>query len=172
MKKGNLKKYGLVILVICFVGASSLQAQQFKRGERPQGQQEQRGPQAREMNKKGPRGPHIPNLTEEQKEQMKAFKIEFEKAALPLRSQIGEKEARLHTLVTAESYDERATNKVIEEIGDLKTDLMKLEIGQKQKVKSILTDEQVLALNHQSIRGPKGGAKRGPGNGPHHGRGR
>lgn len=159
-------------MVICFVGASSLQAQQFKRGERPQGQQEQRGPQAREMNKKGPRGPHIPNLTEEQKEQMKAFKIEFEKAALPLRSQIGEKEARLHTLVTAESYDERATNKVIEEIGDLKTDLMKLEIGQKQKVKSILTDEQVLALNHQSIRGPKGGAKRGPGNGPHHGRGR
>lgn len=167
MKKENLKKYSLVVLVMCFVGASSLQAQQFKRGERPEPRQEQqRGQQGMEMNQKGPRGPHIPNLTEEQKEQMHAFQIEFHKSALPIENQVGEKEARLKTLTTASSYDERAVNKVIDEIGDLKTELMKLKVANGQKIKSILTDEQSLAFNKQKRQGPKhengGKPQRGP----------
>lgn len=167
MKKENLKKYGLVVLVMCFIGASNLQAQQFKRGERPQPKQEQqRGQQGQEMNEKGPRGPHIPNLTEEQKEQMHSFKLELDKAALPIQNQVGEKEARLKTLATADSYNEKAVNNVIEEIGALKTELMKLKLANGQKIKSILTDEQVVAFNKQLTQGPKhekgGKPQRGP----------
>ncbi len=169
MKKENLKKYGLVILMVVFTGAFSAQAQQ-QRGNRPQAGQEQMGPrgqQGKEASEKGPRGPQIPNLTEEQKEQMHSFRVSFEKEALPLKNQVGEKEARLRTLTTAEKYDERAVNKVIEEIGDLKTAVMKLEIAQKQKVKSILTEEQIVAFNSQMAKGPKSGRgdglRRGPG---------
>ncbi len=168
MKKENLKKYGLVILMVVFTGAFSAQAQQ-QRGNRPQAGQEQMGPrgqQGKEALEKGPRGPNIPNLTEEQKEQMHAFKIAFEKEALPLKNQVGEKEARLRTLTTAESYDERAVNKVIEEIGELKTEVMKLKVAQGQQVKSILTEEQIVAFNSQIGKGPKQGKGDGPRQGP------
>lgn len=167
MKKENLKKYGLVVLVMCFIGASNLQAQQFRRGERPQPRQEQqRGQQGEEMNQKGPRGPHIPNLTEEQKKQMHSFKLSLEKASLPIKNQVGEKEARLKTLVTAEAYNEKAVNNVIEEIGDLRTKLMKLKVGNGEKIKSILTEEQLVIFNQQLSHEPKhekrGKPQRGP----------
>lgn len=166
MKKENLKKYGMVVLVMLFVGASNVQAQQMRRGQRPNPQEQQHGQKGKEMNERGPRGPHIPNLSEEQKEQMKSFKIALEKEALPIKNQVGEKEARLRTLTTSDSYNENAVNKVIDEIGELKTELMKLKVANKAKVKEILTDEQLVFFNNHAGKGGKdkkgGKPQRGP----------
>lgn len=177
MKTQKLKKYGLIIVAVLFTSASAVQAQRFEEGERPerprkemkQGQKPQQ-----EMANRGPRGPQIPNLSEEQKEQLHGFKLEMDKSALPLKNQVAEKEARLNTLKTAESYDAKAVNKVIEEIGDLKTDLMKLHVAQTEKIKNILTDEQVVAFNNQLAKGPKQGHGKGQGpkGGPRPGQGR
>lgn len=177
MKTQNLKKYGLIIVAILFTSASFAQAQRFEQGERPerprqemkQGQKPQGG-----MEERGPKGPQIPNLTEEQKEQLQSFRLEMDKNALPLKNQVAEKEARLNTLTTASSYDAKAVNKVIEDIGDLKTDLMKLQVGQAEKVKSILTEEQLVAYNKQLAKGPKKGPQKGQGQkgGPRRGQGR
>ena len=177
MKTQNLKKYGFIIVAILFTSASAAQAQRFEQGERPnrpkmemkQGQKPQAG-----MEERGPKRPQIPNLTEEQKEQLHSFKLEMDKNALPLKNQVAEKEARLNTLTTADSYDAKAVNKVIEDIGDLKTDLMKLQVGQTEKVKSILTEEQLVAFNSQLAKGPKKGPQMGKGQkgGPRPGQGR
>jgi len=181
MKNQKLNKYGFVLAALLFVGASTAQAQRFQERERPdRPQQELKQGQRPDMDKgeRGQKGPQIPNLTEEQQEQLKAFKLDMDKAALPLKNQVGEKEARLKTLTTAASYDAKAVSKVIEEIGDLKTDLMKLKVGQAQKVKSILTEEQLVAFNNQLAQGPRQGMGKGKGQGqkggprPGQGRGR
>ena len=168
MKKEKLKKYALIMLMLLFTSATAVQAQQSRRSERWQPRQEQlqnRGENTMDKGQKGPRGPRIPNLTDEQKEQLKGFRVEFEKVSLPIQNQIGEKEARLKTLTTAESFDQRAVNNVIEEIGGLRTEIMKLRIAQTEKVKSILTEEQLVAFNNQIVKGHKQskGKKRGPG---------
>jgi Spy/CpxP family protein refolding chaperone len=115
----------------------------------------------RQMEERGPKKPMIPNLSEEQKEQIKEFRLAAEKSALPLKNQVGEKEARLKTLTTAEVYDAKSTDKVIEEIGKLRTDLLKLKVATEQKVKGILTDEQLAFVNSH-----------GPGKGDHRPKGK
>lgn len=177
MKTQKLKKYGLIIVAIIFTSASAVQAQRFEEGERPERprkemKQGQRPEQ--EMDNRGPRGPQIPNLTDEQKEQLHALKLDMDQSTLPIKNQVAEKEARLNTLTTASSYDAKAVDKVIEDIGDLKTDLMKLHIGQTEKVKRILTEEQLIAFNNQLANGPKKGPQRGQGQkgGPRSGQGR
>ena len=140
----------------------STQAQE-RRGPHPQKQGQERMEKGGEGHDKAER-PRIPGITEEQEEQMKAIHLEMEKAALPVRNQIGEKEARFRTLVTADAYDEKAVNRVLDEIGDLKTDMRKLEVASLQKAKKVLNDEQMLFLYKHMEKGPgqKGDSKGGP----------
>ncbi len=173
MKTGNFKKYGLIVLVVLFTGITTSQAQQFRKGEKPpQAEFNKRGNPAGEMRERGPKGPRIPNLSEEQREQLKTFKLELEKNSLPLKNQLAEKEAKLRTLTTSDSFDERAVNKVIEEIGELKTSLMKLHVANGQKIKSILTEEQLVVFNNQLAKKGKGNKNGKPkmGQKPHRGR--
>lgn len=163
MKSNTLKSRVIGSLLVLMIFTVSVQAQDRK-GPHPQ----QQGHEQMERGEHGPRKagpPQIPNLTEEQKMQMKAIHLEIEKAALPIRNQIGEKEARLRTLVTAANYDEKAVNKVLDEMGELKTDVRKLEIAGLQKAKEVLTEEQMLFLykNLDKRHGPKEGkGPRGP----------
>lgn len=133
-----------MVMLVMIIGVASVQAQ-GRRGQQPapgQEQMHQRG--QRGLERKGP--PKIPGLTEEQQEQMKAIHLEMEKAALPVRNQIGEKEARLKTLITAESYDEKAVNKTIDEIGALRVQVEKLRVATLQKAKQVLNEDQLLFL--------------------------
>lgn len=117
-------------------------------GQRP----EQQGPERRGLER---RGPEIPNLTEAQESQLKEFHLQEMKKAQPIENLVAEKEARLNTLTTAEKYAEKAVNKVIEEIGDLKTDLAKLKVAGQHQIKSILTEEQLVFFNQHQPKGPK-----------------
>ena len=89
----------------------------------------------------------IPDLTDDQKEKIRGLRTETQKQVLPLKNEIGEKEARLKTLTTAEQADMKSINQVIEEIGDLKIEIAKLKAATHQKVRAELTEDQRLFLD-------------------------
>jgi Spy/CpxP family protein refolding chaperone len=158
MKSQKTKFAGILVAALLMIVGTNLQAQNDgppQRQERGKQEMHQRGPQGKQ-GESGPRGPRIPNLSEAQESQLKTIHINAEKASLPIKNEVGEKEARLKTLTTSADFDAKAVNKVIDEIGSLKSDLMKLKVASTQEVKSILTEEQLLFFNKQI------GAKRGP----------
>ena len=151
MKSQKKKFASILVAALLMIVGSNLQAQNDgppQRQERGKQAMHQRGTQG-QRGEQGPKGPRIPNLSEEQESQLKTIHLKSEKEALPIKNQVGEKEARLKTLTTASNFDAKAVNNIIDEIGTLKSDLMKLKIGTNQEVKSILTEEQLIFFNKQ-----------------------
>lgn len=96
----------------------------------------------------------IPGLSEEQQGQIKALRTEHMKAMQPLHNQLGEKKARLQTLTTADKVNMAEVNKVIDEIGKLQTQLMKLKEQHRQEIRKLLNDEQRIMFDaHQPMHG-------------------
>lgn len=94
----------------------------------------------------------IRDLTEEQTEQMKELRVEHWKAVQPLRNQIGEKRARLRTLSTSDKVDMAGINRVIEDIGKMRTQMMKERARHRQDVRELLTEEQRVMFDaHQPL---------------------
>jgi len=91
--------------------------------------------------------PMIPDMTEKQKEQIKELRIEHLKAMLPLKNQLMEKKARLNTLSTSENANMKEINNMIEEIGAIKTRMMKERAAHRQEVRTLLTAEQRLMFD-------------------------
>lgn len=136
-----------LIMLTMSLGSYAQEAQPH----RPKARQEQAGKEQR-----GPRPPQIPNLTEEQESQLKAFRVAHEKETLPLKNQSNELEAKLQSLMTADVIDKKEAGRVIENLSDIKAQLMKLKVDQTAAVKSILTDEQQIAFNRQLMRKKEG----------------
>lgn len=84
----------------------------------------------------------IPDLSEDQKEEIKTSVTEHKKDALPLHNQLREKQAHLETLSTADEADMTAINTTIDEIGELRTQLMKNRAAHRQEIRKLLTDDQ------------------------------
>jgi Spy/CpxP family protein refolding chaperone len=84
----------------------------------------------------------ISGLTEQQQGQIKAQRLEHMKALKTLRNELGEKKARLRTLTTSDKVNMTEVNKVIDEIGRLQTQMMKLRAQHHQSIRELLTDEQ------------------------------
>lgn len=93
--------------------------------------------------------PHdmLPDLTDVQKEEMKAIKMETQKQMQPLKNQLGEKKAKMQTLTTAENVDMAQVEALIDEMSDIRAEMMKIKARQKQKIRSQLTEEQRLAFD-------------------------
>ena len=79
------------------------------------------------------------------------------KAMQPLRNQLGEKKARLRTLTTADKVNMTEVNKVIDDIGAMQTQLMKLKEQRRQEIRKLLNDEQrvMFDAHHGSHDGPR-----------------
>jgi Spy/CpxP family protein refolding chaperone len=90
------------------------------------------------------RGEHmmIPDLTDQQAEQIKSMRVEHMKEMQSLRNQIGEKKARLRTLSTVDKVNMTEINKVIDEIGKIQTQMMKMKEQHRQDVRKMLSDDQ------------------------------
>ncbi|MBL7073837.1 Spy/CpxP family protein refolding chaperone [candidate division KSB1 bacterium] len=106
---------------------------------------------------------NIPDLTEEQEAKIRGMRVDFMKEGLPLKNEIGEKRARLRTLMTANKTDEKAINKLIDDISRLRTRMMKKKVAHHQAVRRILTEEQRVyfdskgfGLGHRGRPGPDG----------------
>ena len=133
-----------VVISSLLIGVSLAQPPGKRGGDRP-------GIQERFLDR-------IPDITEDQKEQIKEFRTDHMKEVLPLRNQVGEKEAHLKSLSTADKVDMAKINKTIEEIGNLKITIAKNRAAHKQKIRNVLNEDQRIVFDSMSMkRGPHKG---------------
>jgi len=107
------------------------------------------------------KGPCGLKLTEEQQKKMDVLEMETEKALLSVRAQIGVKDAELKQLMLADKADPTAVEKKVEEIGALRTQMEKKRVLQRIAVRGLLTPEQRVDFDRQTLR-----HGHGPGFGP------
>ncbi len=103
-----------------------------------------------QMPPKGDRESHghkLLNLSDDQKEQMKTFKLEFIKQITPLENELEVKNAQLHAKSIGDNIDIKSVNKLIDEIGDIKTQIAKDKFAHRLKMRSILNDEQKIIFD-------------------------
>jgi len=76
----------------------------------------------------------------------------------PIQNELQEAEARQKTLTTAEKPDMGAINKNIEKIGQLKTDIAKIQAKQWIEMRAQLSDEQRMKfdMHHGKMKHDKG----------------
>ena len=97
--------------------------------------------------------PGLPGLTEEQQKKVQALDLETEKALVPLKAQLDVKAAELKGLAVAENTDKSAIDKKIEEIGALRTQIMKKKILGRLGVRALLTPDQRVEFDRVGLRG-------------------
>jgi Spy/CpxP family protein refolding chaperone len=95
-------------------------------------------------------GQNIPDLTDAQKAQLEKLQIEHMKSMQPLQNELAEKQAQLHTLTTAAEVSMSRINSLIEEIGKLKTEMVKVREKHHQDVRKMLDEKQRLFFDNQS----------------------
>ena len=125
----------------------------------------------------GERHSVLPGLTDEQRDAIRAIRLEAARRALPVQNQLRENGARLRTLSTADPVDERAAQAVLDEIGNLRTQLMRIRWESGQSVRELLTEEQRILFDQRHFQGmsnragagqPGRGRAGGQGAGPRH----
>jgi len=109
----------------------------------------------------------LPDLTEDQKAELKSLHLKLMEETLPLQNEIGEKEASLRSLTTAEEVDLEAVNKTIDEIAAAKAELMKKRVATEQAVRNVLNEEQRIIFDHHRLEQKH--RKGHPPKGPHQG---
>ncbi len=140
--KRLLKTTFLVFMLSAFavnVQAQRMNNRNMNKQQNPQTRMLQQGNQ----NQRGG-GPEmfIPNLTDEQIQQIRDIRTSGQKAALPVKNQLREKRAKLITLTSADKYDAKAVNAVVDDISKLEKTMMLFQIEHRQQIRSVLTEEQ------------------------------
>jgi Spy/CpxP family protein refolding chaperone len=151
MKRINLKILTILFSTILFFGANQINAQYGRMN----------GPG-------GCRGAgiqcNIPNLTEAQQKKIDELRISHQKNMLQFRNQMDIKNAQLKALTSADKADMNTINKTIDEIGALRTQMMKESENHRQQVRAQLTDEQRVQFDlRKGNRGPGPNGKCGMG---------
>ena len=82
------------------------------------------------------------NLDEKQREELQKIRTEQIKESTQFRNVLREKRARLEVLQTTDKPDTREINKVIDEIAAVQAQEMKAQAANRQKIRSLLTEEQ------------------------------
>jgi Spy/CpxP family protein refolding chaperone len=148
-----MSKLIISLMLVVFFLASGSQAQQMTGPGRdtmtPRMERNQmdwgRGP----MHQGRGGSPAIPDLTDEQKAQLEKLQIEHMKNVQPLHNQLAEKQAQLHTLSTAEQVDMSKINGLIDEIGKIRTEMMKERERHHQAIRKMLTEKQRLFIDNR-----------------------
>ena len=140
MKKLKITGMSILMLLFSSLGTFAQDVDSHKENREHKMQMQKR----QSMKKKKS---HIPNLTEKQKEQLKSARIKLQRETLPFKNALREKKARLQTLTSTEGSTEKEINKVIDEIGVLKTKIMKARVANHINTKKFLTEEQKLFMD-------------------------
>jgi Spy/CpxP family protein refolding chaperone len=85
---------------------------------------------------------NLPGITDDQTKKMDEVRMKHMKQLIPIQKQIEEKKAHINTLMVAEKPDIGAINTTIDEMANLKGQLLKLKAQCKQDIRAILTDNQ------------------------------
>lgn len=115
---------------------------------------------------RGPRGEFVQNLSEEQRTAMREIMEAHREEMESFRTDLEAKSAELQELVKAEA-GETAIFAKIDEIGALRTEMMKKRMEMQLEIRAQLTEEQKEELDEKPLMmggGPgRGGGGRGPG---------
>ncbi len=104
------------------------------------------------------------DLTTEQEAETKAIFTGIMDQTTPIKADVRVKQAELDQLMIADSPNEKAIYAKVEEISQLKTEMQKLRIEGKLKVRAILDDDQKARFDANQVSGKKGKrGKRGQG---------
>lgn len=148
MKKFNLKTLVLSTLVLCSV---SLMAQGYGRGNcdgnGPRSKGFQQGMQ------RGERMEEFLELSDDQKTKIETLRVAHQKEMLPLKNELGEKQAKMQTLASAENADMKSINALIDEMSVIKTKMAKMRAAHKQDVRKLLSPEQRVKFDSKSRQG-------------------
>jgi len=82
------------------------------------------------------------SMSDQQREELKKIRLEQVKESTKTRNLLKEKRAKLETLQTADKPDMKEINKVIDEIAAIQAQEMKAQAAARQKIRSLLTEEQ------------------------------
>ena len=82
------------------------------------------------------------NLDDAQREEIRKIRTEQLKERTQTRNLLNEKRAKLEVLQTANQPDMKEINKLIDEIAAVQAQEMKAQAAGRQKIRSLLTDEQ------------------------------
>mgnify|MGYP005839199893 CR=1 FL=1 len=144
MKNSN-KKSKLVglLLVVAVMASGNVFSQRMHRNFNQDGMRfNQNSGQGRMWNQQGQRGMLGLDLTEDQMTKVKELRTKNLKEMQPIRNLMQEKKARMRTLTTSETFNQKEVDKVVDEITELTSKQMKLRIAHRQEFRSLLTDEQ------------------------------
>jgi Spy/CpxP family protein refolding chaperone len=97
----------------------------------------------------------IPNLSPEQQTQIQELRTKHLKEVTPLRNELNEKRARLQTLQSAEKPDMNAINKTIDEMAQIKANIIKKKAAHRAEISSLLTDDQRVEFSARRAGGSK-----------------
>jgi len=94
-----------------------------------------------------------PQFTPEQQKQMAEFKLSLQKEMIQIDNQLNEKKAQLKTLEQVEKPNMKSVYAKIDEITNLQNQKMKVMATHKNKVRSILTEEQRVKFDLMQAKG-------------------
>ncbi len=94
-----------------------------------------------------------PQFTPEQHKQIAEFKLSLQKEMIQIDNQLNEKRAQLKTLEQVEKPDMKSVYAKIDEITDLQNRKMKVTATHRNKVRSILTEEQRVKFDLMHAKG-------------------
>jgi Spy/CpxP family protein refolding chaperone len=143
MKNMNLRVFAIILAGVLFLGSNQLMSQ--------------KGREIQNCPKGAGNHCNIPDLTEAQQKKIDELKLAHQKNMLQFKNQLNEKDARLQTLRTADKADMNEINKTIDEIGAIKTQIMKEKENHRQQVRSQLTDSQKVQFDMNQGGGCSGG---------------
>lgn len=106
------------------------------------------------------------DLSDEQQEEIKSIMLDTRRKITPLRSEMREERARLHTLITSSDADMAAINQQTDKIGKLRTQIMKEQMAKHRSIRNVLNDEQQVWFDSRPRlmgRGGRGGINKGGG---------
>jgi protein CpxP len=118
----------------------------------------------------GPKGAFMQDLSEEQRTAMREIMEKHREEMEPLRTEMEARNAELQELVRADAGEVAIFGK-LDEIGALRTEMMKVRMAMRLEIRAQLTDEQKEQFDEKPfIRGggrgrPGGGRGPGPGAG-------
>jgi Spy/CpxP family protein refolding chaperone len=111
-------------MVILIFGFSTIMAQPQERGWRFKDKNE-----------------NVPELTSEQKDQIAEIRADHKKQLIPFRADLQLRRVEFRELMRNEA-SQSELNRLIDEMGKIKTEMKKIRLDQKLKIHDVLTDEQ------------------------------
>jgi len=115
----------------------------------------------------GPKGAFIQDLSDEQRTAIREITLKHRKEMIPLRAEMETRNLELQELVGADA-DKDAIFAKLDEIGALRTEMMKKRMAMQLEIRAQLTDEQkeMFDQKHMMMGHMGAGGGRGPGVGP------